>query len=100
MIILVITDCVFVVVELIYGGKVKSYDEYCPTVKQCHEEEHGRDHWEHIAHSVHICSILVLRKGSRSQIKNYIWININLNFNKHNLNTVLTFCTFFDNYGI
>ena len=54
-------DCAFVITELIFDGKVKGFDECCDEHNAyCAETTTHKHHWEHVTHSVHICSIIVL----------------------------------------
>ena len=54
-------DCAFVITELVFDEKIKGFDECCDEhVSYCKEQEEEKDHWEHIVHAFHICSILVL----------------------------------------
>ncbi|CAG5111382.1 Oidioi.mRNA.OKI2018_I69.chr2.g5698.t1.cds [Oikopleura dioica] len=59
-IVLVLVDCAFVLTELIFDGKLDTYDEYCNPTPSCSEQSHKLHHWEHVTHAIHICSILVL----------------------------------------
>ena len=42
--------------------KIKNYENYCHGSQSagCQQGEHDAHHWEHVAHAIHICSIIVL----------------------------------------
>ena len=59
---MVLLDTAFVVTEIVMDQKIKNYETYCHGSQSsgCQQGEHDAHHWEHVAHAIHICSIIVL----------------------------------------
>ena len=59
---LVLLDTAFVVTEIVMDQKIKNYETYCHGSQSagCQQGEHDAHHWEHVAHAIHLCSIIVL----------------------------------------